>query len=505
MKRVGLLFLLLALLSPPARAATVFYSLAIGYNGIPPEAGNSGIGELSFADDDALAVDALARTVTRRSIVLTLPDRGTQARYPRSNEARPPSLVELRRALAELSADIAATTRNGDDAAVWFYYSGHGWLDGAGRASLTLADGALSQDILYNEVLPALPGRPLHLMIDACHAEAMIRSRDVSAETVEVSAAEVASSSLRAQLGKLPHVGALMASTRSTQAHEWDEYQTGVFTHELLSGLRGAADVNRDGRVEYSEIAAFLAAANRGVSDPRGHLATLIVAPALYPRTAIMNTDAPNQAHVLGPSRHLGRLQIEDKRGNRLVDLRAEPGFAFDVVVPADDSILLSSDGGETTLATRAGHAIRLEEVVLGGTPLRTRSAVAEAMRRGLFSAAFGPSYYAGYVDNPASRMVPVDLSVPAIQSEAKSPSSRGHLAAWSTLAVGGASLAASVFFGIMAARAHTDFENADFERPSADARTRYNNYGAAAIGTAAVTALAGALGYWLWHRDEGR
>jgi uncharacterized caspase-like protein len=48
-----------------------------------------------------------------------------------------------------------------------------------------------------------------------------------------------------------------MASASNTQAHEWDDYQTGVFTHELLSGLRGGADVNGDGRVEYSEMAAF--------------------------------------------------------------------------------------------------------------------------------------------------------------------------------------------------------------------------------------------------------
>jgi hypothetical protein len=57
---------------------------------------------LSFADDDALAVHELARTVARRSVVLALPDRATQARYPSSAETRPPSLAELRRALADL-------------------------------------------------------------------------------------------------------------------------------------------------------------------------------------------------------------------------------------------------------------------------------------------------------------------------------------------------------------------------------------------------------------------
>ena len=141
--------------------------------------------------------------------------------------------------MAELGADIEHATRAGDEVAVWLFYSGHGWLDAEGRTNLTLADGVLSQDMLYNEVLPALPARTVHLIIDACHAEALIRPRDVSADTVEVSASEVASAELRSRLANLPNVGALMASASNTQAHEWDDYQTGVFTHELLSGLRG--------------------------------------------------------------------------------------------------------------------------------------------------------------------------------------------------------------------------------------------------------------------------
>lgn len=216
MRRAALLVVTLGLTSPKAYAATALFSLAIGYNGLPPGPRAAGVGVLSFADDDALAVHELARTVARRSVVLALSDRATQARYPSSAAARPPSLAELRRALAELGADIEHATRAGDEAAVWFFYSGHGWLDDDGRANLTLADGALSQDMLYNEVLPALPGRTVHLMIDACHAEAMIRPRDANAETVEVSAAEVASASLRSRLAQLPSVGVIMASASNT-------------------------------------------------------------------------------------------------------------------------------------------------------------------------------------------------------------------------------------------------------------------------------------------------
>ena len=55
----------------------------------------------------------------------------------------------------------------------------------------------------------------------------------------------------------------ILATTLGQQAHEWSAIESGVFTHELLSGLLGAADVNADQRIEYTELQAFIAAANR--------------------------------------------------------------------------------------------------------------------------------------------------------------------------------------------------------------------------------------------------
>jgi hypothetical protein len=89
MRRAALLVLTLGLTAPRAYAATALFSLAIGHNGLPPGPRGSGVGVLSFADDDALAVHELARTVARRSVVLALPDRATQARYPTSADRHP--------------------------------------------------------------------------------------------------------------------------------------------------------------------------------------------------------------------------------------------------------------------------------------------------------------------------------------------------------------------------------------------------------------------------------
>jgi hypothetical protein len=70
-------------------------------------------------------------------------------------------------------------------------------------------------------------------------------------------------------------------------------------------------------------------------------------------------------------------------------------------------------------------------------------------------------------------------------------------------LAVAGASVATSGIFGVLAARAYSDFQNTNLERQSIAARDRYQAYGVTAISAAAVGVLSGALGYWLWNRDN--
>ena len=79
-------------------------------------------------------------------------------------------------------------------------------------------------------------------------------------------------------------------------------------------------------------------------------------------------------------------------------------------------------------------------------------------------------------------------------------PRTQHRRAAWSALAVAGVSGVAAGVFAILAARAYGDFQNTNLERPSIDARERYQRYGFAAIGAAVVGTLSGAVSYWLWN-----
>ena len=72
------------------------------------------------------------------------------------------------------------------------------------------------------------------------------------------------------QLERYPRAGVIVATSGDQETHEWSRYHGGILSHELRSALSGAADVNGDGRIEYSELRAFLAAANARVQEPRG-------------------------------------------------------------------------------------------------------------------------------------------------------------------------------------------------------------------------------------------
>ena len=263
-----------------------------------------------------------------------------------------------------------------------------------------MLDGPLTQSVLYEEILAALPARYVHLLVDACYAEAVVRPRDLQAQVVEVGDTELQSYASRATLARFPHVGALIATSSAARTHEWDVYRQGVFSHELLSGLRGAADVNRDGRVEYSEISAFLAAANREVADERAHLAVLARPPMVNRRSPLVDfAELRDSGRLVGTTASLGWFVVEDGRGNRLADVRAEPGFNLSLAVPADETLWVRSRHNEAHVRVASGGTVELASLEMRPMATTERGAIESALSRGLFAAAFGPAYDSGFVD----------------------------------------------------------------------------------------------------------
>jgi hypothetical protein len=489
-----------------ARAAgTPVYSLSIGYNGVPPTA-PSGLPPLRFADDDATSFHEFARQLSTRSILLAVLDRDTQQRFPDAAEsARPPSLVEVRRAVHELEVEVQAAVAKGDEPVVFIFYSGHGTTGADGQAGLSLLDGALTRDALYDEVLAPLTARFVHLFIDACNAEAVVRPRDLQAEVVDPPPGELGDYLRAETLARFPNVGAVMASTVGAQAHEWDVYQSGIFTHEVLSALRGGADVDGNHLVEYSELAAFLAAANRDVEDPRARPRCVVHPPPLDPRVALVDVQHLRQtAYLQGEAGTLGAFYVEDARGNRLLDLRVERHLPVLLALPGNEVLFLRNDRGEVTLSPAAGATVRIESLRLATAEVRARGSLDSALRRGLFATRFGPAYYRGFVDRrddlvPVATVDDEPMQEPSPPAPATAQRDRRR-AQVSFVASGTLALGAAIAGGL-AWSAHHDFDETTFERPAMEARDRYERDATLAIGTLIGAVVAGGIGAFFWAR----
>ena len=286
------------------------------------------------------------------------------------------------------------------------------------------------------------------------------------------------------------------SSVSTAQAHEWDAYQGGVFTHEVLSGLRGAADVNGDRRLEFYELAAFLSAANRSVGDPRGRLQTVVTPVAVNPRAPLVDLRAARGlARLAGKPGRLGALFVEDGRGARLLDLRTEPDFAVEVLLPAATLFLRTADR-EAEMRLVGGQAASFEDLPLRPLSARPRGAIESALRKGLFATRFGPSYYLGFVAG-APELVPVDVGGAVEPSEA-TPASRGHAHRWWLGGAGALTGAAGVFGGLVL-QARSDFDRTDIWREANSARDRYDRARFAAFGLAGAAAVSAGVGLWLW------
>ena len=481
------------------------YALVVGYNGRPAGEGTDTPSPLRFADDDALAFYELRLELGDEAILLTSPDADTRRRYPQIvDAARPPTMAALDQAIAHLAAEMQADTRAGRTSAFFFFYSGHGARGADGQEALTLLDGALSRQMLYERVLDRTPADVIHLFVDACHAEAIVSPRDGDAKTVTLSPADVAAYVSQTTLGRYRQVGVAIASGEDAAAHEWDLYQSGVFTHEVISALRGAADVNGDGRVEYSELAAFLAAANREVQDPRARLQAIVKPPVALPRAPLSDlTAARGTGRLTRIAAAHDSFSVEDAMGIRLADGRPEAGFSMSILLPASRQLFVRRGNQEAELKLQPGNDAAFDTLTFRARSMSARGALESSLRAGLFLTPFGPAYYRGYVNREDAVAVPVAPTLElSPESHASQPARGSRWLVRSSL--GGAAaglLASSVVFAGMSWSAWHDNQNA-VERSSLDAGSRFRTDTAWTAGFL-ISGLACAAGALLLGHDR--
>lgn len=399
--------LLLLAAAAPARAATRTFALVVGHN----ESLDEGVLPLSYADDDAARYAELFSLYAEETTLLTVMDRETQRLYPQLvARAAPPTFEQLRKAWTALAAKAAEARARGDRAELFFVYTGHGNVDAGGRGYVNLQDRRFTRDDLLREIVGAHRGDALHLVLDACHAWLVVNERGRLSKLVEATRSHLDVP----QLADHPEVGLLLATSGEAVTHEWKEYRSGVFSHELRTAMLGAADVNGDGRVEYSEVAAFIAAANEQVSDPRGRLDVFVRPPATDERLPLVDLArrAPRRALLVAPGL-AGRWTVEDQRGVRYADFRKAADYQLALELEPDRAYFVRTDETEAFVPAATTGAIALNLLHFQARAQSARGALGESLRSGLFAAPYGDGFYRGYVSSRDLLPVPPATTPP--------------------------------------------------------------------------------------------
>jgi uncharacterized caspase-like protein len=227
------------------------------------------IGDLDFAKDDAVAVEVYYRRIgIPKDQIIELVDEDA-------------TLASIKRALG---TELVKDATNPEDTVI-LYFAGHGEMevdrssaDSDGYSKYLLPHDANPADLFgsalsmeeLSRILQRLRPERVVLIIDSCFSgsaggrtpfEPNAASRGVISEQFL---------SRMATTGKGRVI--LTASGGREVAGESTEWRHGIFTYFLLEGLRGAADMDHDGRIDVDEIYKYVSqkvsAATHGRQNP---------------------------------------------------------------------------------------------------------------------------------------------------------------------------------------------------------------------------------------------
>lgn len=252
------------------------WALVIGiskYKNVPPAA------QLEFADDDAEDVARFLRTPQGGSLS------AMQMRVLTNENA---TLAAIRGALHTWLPRAA-----GPNDVVYLFIAGHGVLGEQNKGYFVAHDSdpqnLHATGLSFDEVNDTLNNRVraglIVLMADACHAGGIGWASNPATPSRAQSALESIGRSDRSFLKIL----ASRPSERSFEDRRWDGGH-GVFTFALLRGLRGGAEIERDGVVRATELVEYI---SKVVPEQTGSAQNPRVAGNFEPRLPLATTSLP--------------------------------------------------------------------------------------------------------------------------------------------------------------------------------------------------------------------
>jgi hypothetical protein len=350
---------------------------------------------LRYADDDAVGNARLLAELGAQVVLLVKLDHETRELFPDIQEA-PPTKSAIEQAMARLNQLMVEARALGHRPIFYLFYSGHGDVEN-NRGYVNLDDGRFWREDLMT-LLARSAASENHVVIDACKSYFLVFDRGVGGKRAPLSG------SLIGDKSSLPaNTGVVLSTSSAADSHEWEAFQGGIFSHEVRSALRGAADQNLDGEVTYEEVAAFVWAANVAVPNPKYRPNVFVRAPVDQKADEavladIRHTEGDNLVVGPGVSEH---LYIEDHAGRRLVDLRPAQDQKVTLLLPRQRPLFVRQVDNEEEVELPLGNRLVLAALPKRATPVARRGAEHVAFRS-LFSKPFGATTVLDYRNCPA-------------------------------------------------------------------------------------------------------
>ncbi len=334
---------------------------------------------LRYADDDAVAMHQLLAEAGVHSALYVSLDAESQQLYPELAAAGRPRWTALRAQLARFEDAIVAAERAGAETTLLLFYSGHGDVAN-GEGYVELEDTHLTRTLLRREILERTSADEVHLVIDACRSYYLAFEKGPGGRRRAAPLVDRGRGRAR--------TGYILSTSSDRESHEWEAFQGGIFSHEVRSALRGAADADRDGSVTYAELGAFLTVANRGIPNQRFR-PDFVVRPPGSLTDELLRWRRGGEGQALLLDRPLGHVVLEGPSGERVLDVHPADDQELLLQLPARRPLFLRAADGDREFAIGEGQGpIRISSLSDGRARVASKGALHLAFRQ-LFSAPF--------------------------------------------------------------------------------------------------------------------
>jgi hypothetical protein len=179
---------------------------------------------------------------------------------------------------------------------------------------------------------------------------------------------------------RLANTGFVLSTSSDQESHEWERFQGGILSHELRSALRGAADTNLDGSIDYAELGAFLTTANRSIANPRFRPNFTVRPPASNLKQPVLSWRGT--APLTSSRDDLGHFYLETARGERILDAHPARGQVLWLWPPRERPLFVRPTGGAVEYVVQSEQPTDLATLAASPLEIASRGALSLAFER---------------------------------------------------------------------------------------------------------------------------